>query len=236
MPSRRSLGAGLQSQASTDPTARLFIADSHPMILDSLTRLFLDLAPSIDVVCFATVSALEAALDQEGAPDLVLASFAIPGLTTVGAVCDFLGRYSDYRIAVISGHVNSELTRELFRLGCAGFISKTLPTRAIFHAVRLMMAGERLLPNDQAERPPVPASLPVPAPTAWPSEQREFNLSRREVEVLRALMGGRTNKQIGRELDIEEATVKLHLRRGYEKLGVRNRVGAVGAVLAGALD
>ena len=121
---------------------------------------------------------------------------------------------------------------------CAGLISKTLPSRAIFHAIRLMMAGERLLPNDLAELPSVPALLPVPVPvpTAWPSERREFSLSRREVEVLGALMGGRTNKQIGRELDIKEATVKRHLRRGYGKLGVRNRVGAVCAVLAGALD
>ena len=228
----------LQSRGRVEPTARLFIADNHPMILDSLTRLFLDLAPSIDVACFATVKALEEALDEEGSPDLVLASFAIPGLTTVGAVCEFLGRYSDCRIAVISGHVNSELTRELFRLGCAGLISKTLPTRAIFHAIRLMMAGERFVPNDLVEPPSVPATVPVPLPVPGPasSEQREFSLTRREVEVLRALMGGRTNKQIGRELDIEEVTVKLHLRHGYEKLGVRNRVGAVCAVLGGALD
>ena len=226
----RSRGVGSQYRANAAPTARLFVADNHPMILESLTRLFLDLAPSIDVACFATVSALEAALDEDGAPDLVLASLAIPGLTTVGAVCDFLSRYSDCRIAVISGHVNSELTRELFRLGCAGLISKTLPTRAIFHAIRLMMDGERFMPSCLSEAPS------VPVPTAWSSEQREFSLTPREVEVLRALMGGRTNKQIGRELDIEEVTVKLHLRRGYEKLGVRNRVGAVCALLGGALD
>ena len=232
----RPLSVGSQYRASAEPITRLFVADNHPMILDSLTRLFLDLAPSIDVACFSTVSALEAALDEDGAPDLVLASFAIPGLTTVGAVCDFIGRYSDCRIAVISGHVNSELTRELFRLGCAGLISKALPTRAIFHAIRLMMEGERFLPYNMAERPSVPALPSVPVQSPSVSEQRELNLTRREVDVLRALMGGRTNKQIGRELDIEEVTVKLHLRRGYEKLGVRNRVGAVCAVLGGALD
>ena len=220
-------GFSLQRPGRSEPAARLFIADNHPMILDSLTRLFLDLAPSIDVACFATIKALEEALDQEGTPDLVLASFAIPGLTTIGVVCAFLGRYSDCRIAVISGHVNPELTRELFRLGCAGLISKTLPTRAIFHAIRLMMAGERFVPNDLVDAPSVPG--------AASSEQRDVSLTRREVEVLRALMGGRTNKQIGRELDIEEVTVKLHLRHGYEKLGVRNRVGAVCAVLGGAL-
>ena len=228
------IGEYSQYQATSPHAARVFIADNHPMVLESLTRLFLDIAPSIDVACFATVTALEAALDEEGAPDLVLASFAIPGLTTVGAVCDFIGRYSDCRIAVISGHVNSELTQELFRLGCAGLISKTLPTRAIFHAIRLMMAGERFLPDGLAQLPSVPALLPVPVSGA--SEPREFSLTRREMEVLRALMGGRTNKQIGVELDIEEGAVKLHLRRGYKKLGVRNRVGAVCAVLGGALD
>ena len=234
MLSRRSFGAGLQDQACAEPAVGMFIADNHPMVLVSLTRLFLDLAPAIDVACFTTVSALEAALDEEGAPDLMLASYAVPGLTSVAAVCDFLIRYSDCRIAVISGHVNSELTSESFWLGSAGLKSKTLPTKAIFHATRLMIAGERFQPIDLAELPSAPASLGVQP--ARPAEQRKLSLTQLEAEVLRTLMGGRTNKQIGRELDFKEATVKLHPRRGYEKLGVRSRVGAVCAVLGGALD
>lgn len=54
-----------------------------------------------------------------------------------------------------------------------------------------------------------------------------YRLSKRQGEVLRALLGGQTNKQVARDLGIEEVTVKLHLRKIYRKLGVRNRTQAV---------
>ena len=222
------------SQSQRD-SARLFIADDHPLILESLRGVFQTLDPAAEVAAFGTVSGLEAALENGKAPDLVLIDFDMPGLARVDAVARFLGRHPDIPIAVISGHADTPLTWDLIRLGCAGFVPKSLAPNAIYHAIRLMIGGGRFLPDCLIESPPPPAPAQGSALTG-PASRQKFGLTRREVEVLRSLATGQTNKQIARALNIEEVTVKLHLRRGYAKLRVRNRIEAVRAVFDGALD
>ena len=234
---------GSPPQLSPRPAAknwtgpRLLFADDHPLILESLKTMFLTLDPTAEVAAFTDISLLEAALEDGATPDLVLIDFTMPGLASVGAVADYLGRHPDIRIAVISGHVDTQLTRDLIRLGCAGFVPKSLAPNAIYHAIRLMIGGGRFLPDCLVESPwdSAPAGPPDGAPIILPGRQK-FGLTRREVAVLRSLATGQTNKQIARELNIEEVTVKLHLRRGYAKLCVRNRIEAVRAVFEGALD
>ena len=210
---------------------RLFVADDHPLILDSLKGVFLAHDPSAEVACFTSVSPLEAALEVGPAPDLVLIDFGMPGLASVDNIDAFLGRHPDRRTAVFTGHNDAGLARDLIRIGCVGFVPKALPPSVIYHAVRLMCGGDRFLPESFAAAP----SAVVVASTA-PAAPGNFGLTPREIGVLRSLAGGRSNKEIGRELNIAEVTVKLHLRRSYSKLGVKNRVGAVRAVIAGLLD
>ena len=97
-----------------------------------------------------------------------------------------------------------------------------------------MIGGSRFMPGFLIESAQ-PCAVAVAASTTVPVRHR-LDLTRREIEVLRSLATGNTNKQIAQCLSIEEVTVKLHLRRAYSKLAVRNRVGAVRAVLEGVLD
>jgi len=218
---------------------RLFIADDHPLILESIKGVFNVYDDTIEVVCFTDIRDLENALagDQRD-PDLVLIDFNMPGLASIDAVAGFMARHPGPRIAVISGYVDSQLAREVIRRGCLGFVPKSLAPTAVYHAIRLMTNGDRFLPDFLVESPPSPPptdalAAPVPSP---PAGRQKHGLTRREVEVLRALASGQTNKQIARELTIEEVTVKLHLRRSYAKLNVRNRIEAVRAVFEGALS
>ncbi len=214
-------------------SARIFVADDHPMVLDSIRLSFQSLDMSIDVKVFAGILELESAIDRESPPDLVLIDFDMPGLASVDAVVNFVRRHANVPIGVISGHTDSQLALDLIRNGCLGFIPKSLPSAAIYHAVRLMLSGARFMPDLLTESPraDIPPSQTVPRPAG-----QNRSLTRREVEVLRSLASGNTNKQIAKDLNIEEVTVKIHLRNSYSKLGVRNRVGAVRAVLSGAID
>ena len=214
--------------------ARIFIADDHPLILESFKSVFIALDPSAEVVGFADFAALEAALSGGAVTDLVLLDLHMPGLDSVDAVRDFVERRPSDRVAVISGFVDARMAHDLIRGGCAGVIPKSLTPTAIYHAIRLMIGGGRFLPDCLAEVP-LRSGPPDDAPILL-AGHREYGLTRREVEVLRSLATGQTNKQIGRELSIEEVTVKLHLRRSYAKLGVRNRIEAVRAVFDGALN
>ncbi|MEI8396635.1 MAG: response regulator transcription factor [Rhodospirillaceae bacterium] len=222
---------------------RLFIADDHPLILQSVktTLEFYDTAT--EVTGFAKIIELEAALDNLAlpAPDLVLIDFNMPGLASVTAVAAFVERHPDVKIGIISGQIDGPLARELIRHGCHGFIPKTLSSKAIYHAIRLMVSGSRFVPDFLAESAglaPPPAVVTVASSAVTPTDNPDnrFGLTPREMDVLRSLATGITNKQIAFNLNIEESTVKLHLRRSFTKLGVRNRVGAAQMVLKGALD
>ena len=215
---------------------RLFVADDHPLILESIKGVFNIYDDTIEVVCFTDIRDLESALaDDERNPDLVLIDFNMPGLASVDAVSGFMARHPGPRVAVISGHVDSQLAREVIRRGCLGFVPKSLAPTAVYHAIRLMTNGDRFLPDFLVDSPSPTIQLPLPAAPSLPAGRQKHGLTRREVEVLRALASGQTNKQIARELAIEEVTVKLHLRRSYAKLNVRNRIEAVRAVFEGAL-
>ena len=218
---------------------RLFVADDHPIILESLKGVFHHFDAAAEVCGFTTILALEAALEHPPAPDLVLIDFNMPGLATVQAVAGFIARHPTIRVAVISGHLNAHLAQDLLRHGCQGFISKSQAPNVVYHAIRLMADGTQFVPDflaDTFSSAPQPnAPLPLPIATASPNRHR-LGLTQRESEVLRCLALGHTNKQIGQRLSIEEVTVKLHLRRSYTKLGVRNRIETIQAVLSGVLD
>jgi len=225
---------------------RLFVADQHPLILESLRHAFLALDPFTEMLAFTGLSALETALSAlelslkgNGAPDLVLLDFTLPGLASVEAVGSLIARHPDHRFAMICGHVDAQLVRNLLRIGCVGFVPKSLSPNTFHDAVRLMIGGHRFLPECLAELPYGYTPVPLGGDTAAAqvrSGPRKFGLTGREMDVLRSLATGKSNKQIGRDLDISEVTVKLHLRRCYVKLGVHNRIGALCAVFAGALD
>ena len=177
---------------------------------------------------------LEATLKTEPSPDLVLIDFEMPGFATVEKVANFIHRHHGVRIAVISGHVNGQLARDLIGHGSLGFVPKSLAPPALYHAVRLMIGGSRFMPGFLIESAQ-PCADTVTASTTVVDRHR-LGFTPREVEVLRSLATGKTNKEIAHVLCIEEVTVKLHLRRVYSKLAVSNRVGAVRAVLEGVLD
>lgn len=229
---------------------RIFVADDHPLILTSIKLMFERLPiAGTDVTGFTAISELESALGSHPAPDLVLIDFDMPGLATVEKVADFINRHHDVRIAILSGQTDSQLARTLMDRGCLGFVPKTLSPNVIYHAVRLMIGGTRFVPDLRIGsmpsgvnagaatdlRPAFPASPPDTRLTDKPSRQRN-GLTPREIDVLQCLAHGNTNKEIARQLKIEEVTVKLHLRHAYGKLGVRNRIQAIRAILEGTLE
>jgi DNA-binding NarL/FixJ family response regulator len=114
--------------------------------------------------------------------------------------------------------------RAAIRMGAKGFISKTANAEHIEHAIQLILAGGTSVPADAF------ASTTVSQPGASPVPDWLERLSPREKEVLTAVARGISNKQIGRELDLAEVTVKLHLRAIFRKTGVHTRSEA--AVLA----
>ena len=207
---------------------RILIAEDHGLIREGLKVVLGRLGAEVTIrTCADFADALEAAKRDDF--DLVLLDRGLPGMNGVAGVEVFRAYFPKPRIAVLADRVRRPEVLEAVRHGAAGFIPTTLGPEALLSAVGLILSGERYLPAEllTAEVSPHAGHEPPGGAEDDPFQR----LSGREADVLERLLDGLTNKEIGRALDIQEVTVKLHLRSVYRKLGVKNRAHAVGRAL-----
>ncbi len=207
---------------------RILIAEDHDLILEGLKAVLRRLGADVTIrTCANFANTLEAAKQDDF--ELVLLDRGLPGMNGVAGVGVFRGYFPKPRIAVLADRVRRPEVLEAVRHGADGFVPTTLGAEALLSAVRLVLSGERYLPAELLAAEVLPRSGREPPGGA---EDDPFQrLSGREADVLERLLDGLTNKEIGRALDIQEVTVKLHLRSVYRKLGVKNRAQAVGRTL-----
>ncbi|WP_417264201.1 response regulator transcription factor [Celeribacter sp.] len=195
-------------------TLRILIADDHDLVRETLA-MFLDADGST-----ATIAAkdLPEALDKmksEGPYDLVLLDYSMPGMKGLEGLEKALAANEGKPVGLISGTATRLIAEQALEAGAAGFLPKTLPAKSLINAVRFMAAGE------------------VYAPVSFMSgkddpEETDFerDLSEREKQVLRGLMAAKLNKEIARDLDLQEVTIKLHVKTLCRKLDAKNRTNA----------
>ncbi len=194
---------------------KILIADDHDLLRDVL-RSYLEAEGGFAVATASDVDGALAAIAADGAFDVVLLDYNMPGMNGFEGFGRVRAAVGEAPIAIISGSWAGGLPERALAEGAAGFVPKTLPAKSLVNAIRFMAAGERYLPLERLQ------SLHGEA-EAKPFDDR---LSPRERQVLRALCEGKANKEIARDLDLREPTVKLHVKLVCRKLGARNRTHA----------
>ena len=192
---------------------RLLIADDHDLVRDTVAA-FLSASGVEQVQSAPTLDDALKLVDGHAPFDLILLDYYMPGMNGVQGIRRMVAAAGGAPVAVISGNVSRELAELSERAGAVGFVPKTLGAKAMVSAVRLMAKGERFHPL---------GLLNAENSAAVEGQQA---LTRREVDVLRGLAEGLSNKEIARELDLQEVTVKLHVKTLSRKLGARNRTHA----------
>jgi two-component system nitrate/nitrite response regulator NarL len=200
---------------------KILVADDHPLYREAVATQIHRLYPEAGVDQVGSFDDLLSSARQVGAYDLFLVDYHMPGMMETG-IASLAASFPGTPIAVISGTANSDDVRASVRAGARGFVSKTATADHLAHTIQLVLAGGTSVPADMLSAAPAAMRAAVPE---WMGR-----LSPREREVLAAVARGISNKQIGRELNLAEVTVKLHLRAIFRKTGVRTRSEA--AVLA----
>jgi DNA-binding NarL/FixJ family response regulator len=228
----------------------MFLQAAQRLLQDQAPRLSIDivatLAEAIDAVTRARPDLI--LLDWH-LPDA-------DGAAAIARLRECLAHGPMPRIVVLSGDASAAHIHEALARGAAGFIPKSYRFEWLISALGLVLEGGVFLPPEvlghalpaMASAPPptsgasgtaAPAAPPMPSPDATATaglprvpqlvdlETRFDSLTRRELDVYRAMARGLSNKLIARELNIEESTVKTHLSRVYAELGVSNRTQAV---------
>ena len=196
---------------------RVLIADDHEMVRDTLAA-YLARDPDLECEGVATLDEGLRRIRRSGRFDLVLLDYGMTGMNGLEGLDRATRANGERSVALISGVAPRQVAREALAAGAIGFLPKTMAARSLAHAVRFMLAGE----------PYVPVELMAPEPgEAMGGHPLARQLTRRESEVLDGLCRGLSNKEMGRELDLREVTVKLHVKTLCRKLGARNRTHAV---------
>ncbi len=131
-------------------------------------------------------------------------------------------KFPDMRVVVLSDNVDSHLIKETFSTGVDGLILKNIAGKAFVCSLNLIMMGEKIFPTSM---------ISLINDNGWAEkfnseQENDYDLSHREIDVIKCLTNGDTNKFIARELDITEETVKVHLKAILRKLGLCNRTQA----------
>jgi DNA-binding NarL/FixJ family response regulator len=203
---------------------RILLVDDQRLMREGL-HILLTLEPDLEVVGEAKSG--EAALDayEELRPDVVLMDVRMPGMDGVEATWRLRERWPDARIIILTTFDDDEYVFEGLRAGALGYLLKDVSGHDLAQAVRTVAAGGALIePSVAAKVVAEFARVAPPARTAHPGLAEP--LSEREVEVLRLLASGLTNRQIGERLSISEGTVKNYVTNILGKLGARDRTQA----------
>ncbi len=197
-------------------TIRVVLADDHPVVRKGL-RAILDEAPDVRVVGECGDGDHAVRLARELQPDVVLMDLQMPGRDGVAATAAVVAGTTSRVVVLTTFDTDGDILRAV-EAGASSYLLKGTSEEELLQAVRAAAAGRNLLP------PPVAARLVDavrrPAPTA------------REIDVLRLVARGMSNREIGDELRISQATVKSHLIHLFTKLDVTDRTAAVTVALA----
>ena len=199
---------------------RVLVADDFDLVRETIAAFLL--AEGIDEV--ATAADLPQALDMLTGSrfDLVLLDHDMPSMNGLTGLSETLARANGAYVAIMSGSTSRELAEAALRAGAVGFVPKKMASRAMVAAVRLMARGDSFAPIGLLQSEIAPG-----APLAM--------LTRREVSVLRGLCEGKSNKEIGRDLALQEVTVKLHVKTLTRKLEAKNRTHAAMIARSGGM-
>ncbi len=199
---------------------RLLIADDHKLLRDTLDS-YLAQQEDIEIVTVGDIDEAREVLRQAPHFDLVLLDYGMPGMEALEGLRMILAEPDAPPVALISGQAPRPVIERAFRMGARGFLHKTMPAASLLNAIRFMMLGERFVPVGV-----VFGDGSADLSTASSPDDSATDLSRRELQVLKALCDGQTNKAIARQLGLSDATVKLHVKTLYRRLGASNRTQA----------
>jgi DNA-binding NarL/FixJ family response regulator len=193
---------------------KILLADDHDLVRETISA-YLGTVDDFDV---SSASNLDSALDMMSGLDsfdLLILDYHMPGMNGLDGLERAKKAHPTVKIALMSGIANRDVANTAMSRGADGFMPKSLTAVSLVNAIKFILSGERYFPFDFGD-----TQDDVAKDSAF------SELSERELQTLEQLCVGLSNKEIARNLGIQEVTVKLHVKNVLAKLKVSNRTQA----------
>jgi DNA-binding NarL/FixJ family response regulator len=197
---------------------KVLLADDHPLFREGVKPVLHKLDPDLEIIEAVDYPSAFAAMHQAGEVDLALIDLYMPGMSGVDGVIRFRAAFPEIPLVVLSASEQAEDIHRLLTAGALGYVTKSSPSEVILNALRLVLAGGVYIPSSLLHHHGNDGEYDFSRPAP---------LTSRQIEVLRELVHGQSNKQIAKSLEVTEGTVKIHLAAIFRILKVNNRTEAV---------
>ncbi len=192
----------------------ILIADDHDLVRDTIAA-YLETVDGFNVFTAHYLTTAFEVMSVLDSIDLLILDYNMLGMDGLQGLDRAIKSYPATKVALMSGVANRDVANNALARDARGFIPKSLSAVSFINAIKFILSGERYLPFDFASSAP-----------AGKNHSDFTNISGREMQTLEQLCIGLSNKEIARNLDIQEVTVKLHVKNIFSKLGVSNRTQA----------
>lgn len=193
----------------------VLLVDDHELVRTGIESL-LNAVDGIRVVGIAGCGEQALLAMEKLSPDVILMDVNMPGMGGVEACRRILQSRPQIKIIALSGHTDGHVPSQLLQLGARGFLSKNSPVDEMVDAIQQVMLGEAYLGKDVVEH------------LSTQNEQQKDNpfaqLSKRESEVARLILNGKSIQEMAEILNLSDKTVNTYRYRLYDKLGLKNDV------------
>jgi DNA-binding NarL/FixJ family response regulator len=201
----------------------VLLVDDHHVVREAISVLLKRAAPDIEVV---GASAVDQAIEKIGARprfDVILLDFKMPGMSGLSGLSAIQKAAPNIPIAIFSGDIAPEEAKLAVQRGVRGIISKSIHGTGLVSALRELAGGGSCIPASLRD-----ARESSDSPVLEQQQRAALgHLTPREMDCVRLLVQGGTNRLIAEQLQLAEVTIKLHLHSAYKKMGARNRSDAV---------
>ncbi len=203
-----------------NPPIHVLIVDDQAMVRKGL-KILLSQYDDIQVIGEAANGLVAVQIAARWKPDVILMDLTMPVMGGIEATQQILDHDSKLRVIILTAHTSNDCFLQAIKAGAMGFLDKTVEPDDLIQSIRMVYSGE------PSFDPKLTWTLLQWMNHPPKSDARKYELlSKRETEILKLLSRGKTDHQIAQELVLAEVTIRTHVSRILEKLGLSNRVQA----------